>query len=250
RLHGKIAGGGLSRVEGTRERVGVEHGCVQCLLEILHPVEDPQQRGEGPLVLLVTAGGTDGQDRPTVLPGHECGGQGGAGTASWGQCVGRGRVEPEHLPAGPERQPQVRDDGGTGQPSSTGCGRDHVARGIHHVHVTGVAALVGGGERVDHRGFTRGAVLVCAVRKVQSGQEGCAAVDGAGTLLQTRLLLVDKGGPPVGVLGAQQFGEGNVGEVGIAVPGLTVGEGEFGGLHDAVHEVDIALVVYPVADTE
>src|SRR5699024_4340306 len=48
RFHGQVAGDGLSRVEGTRGRVGVEHGCVQCLLEIFHPVKDPQQRGEGP----------------------------------------------------------------------------------------------------------------------------------------------------------------------------------------------------------
>ena len=112
--------------------------------------------------------------------------------------------------------------------------------------------MVGGRAdgRVAHGGLAGGAVSGGLIGQVQRRVEGRTAVGGARTRVEKAAFPVDQTGALLGVPGAQQPVDRDVDEVGVAVPALTVGEGELGDLGDTVHEVDTDALAYVGSEAE
>ena len=222
-LHHQDAGFDVARVERLRQPDRVERWRVDGLLEGLAADEVAQQERQLPLVLLVAAGGAAGQHGLPVAVHHR---RAQRGTRSPARCERRGEtfLQPEHLQAGAQREAQLRDRRRTLQPAAARGSGDHVAPAVDNVHVAGVAP--GHPVRLHRRLAGRGVRPVRApdgtgpdVRR----QAGLRPV-GAPRPQLPRCPVADQGCPLSRVLpGEQRLGR-HVRAV--AVPRLTVGEGE------------------------
>ena len=142
-----FARSGLTRVERAREVIRVERGRIDGLLQITTEVDMRKEEQERPLVLLVTPRRSEAdvglaaaqgkrrrERRPRSLLRLE-----------------RARqplLEPEHLRSRPEAEPELRDDGRSGQPTAARRGSDEIPVRIGDVDMAGVAGAQGtGGKR-------------------------------------------------------------------------------------------------------
>src|SRR5262245_39563949 len=99
------------RVERAREVVGMERRRGDGLLEVHPEVEDVEEELERPLVLVVTAGGTERHPGATLAEGDR-GGEGRPRPLAGCQRVGRTGLERELLGARPKRESEAGDDRG------------------------------------------------------------------------------------------------------------------------------------------
>ena len=115
----------------------VEAGGVDGLLDGPAVMDHAEEEGEGPLVLLLAAGGAEGHPGLAVAQRH-AGGEGGAGALAGGRGRWGAVAEPEHLAAGAHGEAEVGDDGAGLEPAAGGGGADHVAPAVDDVDVDGV----------------------------------------------------------------------------------------------------------------
>ena len=139
-----------------------------------------------------------------------------------------------------EAEAELGDAGELCSQPPLGVADDHVAPAVDDVDVAGVAGAV---ARRDAQRVGSPTGAVAPVRperrgpRTAGGSTGRRAARASPGAASARRRAPTSARAPLGVGGVEQPGERHVDEVGVAVPGLAVGEGELGALD---HRVDVA----------
>src|SRR5262245_39811731 len=176
-LHDETGRYRLAWIEGTRERGRVPRGSVDRLLEVHPQCEVSEQEQQLPLVLLVTAWSSAGEDG-YVITQHECRRERRPRPAPGLQRGRQSRLQPGHLQPGAEAEPELRHRRRALQPASARGGGDDVSQPIDHVDMAGVSAgdAIGGDRGLTYRHLKRDRVaLLPAVFANECGKTGRTA---------------------------------------------------------------------------
>ena len=211
--------------------VGVPHRRVDGLLQVHLRGSHHHEEVERPLVLLVGARRAESQPGLAVAEGQR-GAECGARPLARLQRVGMARLEVEDLSARAQGKAEGRHRRRALQPAPAGGAGDQVALPVGDVDVTGAD------RRIADAGLGHGR------RRDAPGNPRRAPIRASRPELQGRLG-AQQAPPLIGVSAGQQLGQGHVGEARVAVPGLAVGEGQLGRLHDLVHELRARYVLQP-----
>src|SRR5262249_23570968 len=102
-------------------------------------VDVAEEDVERPLVLLVASGSAAREPLPAAAGGDRRR-ERRARALTWRERVRQAVLEPEHLRAGAEAEPERRDDRRAPEPAAARCRRDHVPPPVDDVEMDGVAS--------------------------------------------------------------------------------------------------------------
>ncbi|MCH6587826.1 MAG: helix-turn-helix domain-containing protein [Proteobacteria bacterium] len=183
----------------------------------------PEKKPERPLVLLIAARRAEPGQRPAV-PGQQRRGQRGAGAPPRRQVRRQPVVEPEHLAPRGDVEAESRDRRRALQPAAAGRGGDQIAPSVDNVEVDRVALDL---RQVGEGRITRARVAggVGADGQIEQGRKARGNfVSGRAGAKFVAGGIADQGRPLGPVAGREQALERHLDMVGIAIPGIAVGQ--------------------------